>query len=88
MLTLLASLLTFAATQSLSDDVTANLARMSREITSQHFSKSKCVALVTDYSPDIMQYIYPIDIPVLQVHLPFGIMRDTKVRPTGTKTAE
>ena len=88
MQTLVAAVLTLAAAQRLSDDVTADLARMSREITSKHFSKSKCVAVVTDYSQDIMQYIYPIDIPVLQVHLPFGIMRDTKVQPTGTRKAE
>jgi len=87
MLTLLAAVFMFAAAQRLSDDDTANVARMSREIISQHFSKSKCVALVTDYIPDIMQYIYPIDIPVLQVHLPFGIMRDPNVQPIGTKTA-
>jgi aspartokinase-like uncharacterized kinase len=88
MLTLVAAVLVLTEAQRLSDDVTAELATMSREITSKHFSDSKCVAVVTDCSQDIMQYIQPIDIPVLQVHLPFGIMKDTKVQPTGTKTSK
>ena len=88
MLTLVAAVFDLAAAQRLSDDVTADLAKMSREITAKHFSKSKCVAVVTDYSPDMMQYIYPIDIPIVQVHLPSGIMGDTIVPSTGTNTTE
>jgi hypothetical protein len=88
MLTLVAAVFMLAEAQRLSDDVTAELARMSREITSKHFYNSKCVAVVTDFSEDIMQYIQPTDIPVLQVYLPFSAMRDTNVQPTGTKTAK
>jgi hypothetical protein len=88
MLTLVAAVFMLPTAHSLSNDITEELARMSREITSKHFSKSKCVAVVTDHNEDIIQYIYPLDIPVLQVHLPFETMKDSKVLSTGTKMAE
>ena len=87
-LALLAAVFTLAVAQRLSDDVTEDLATMSREIISKYFAGSKCVAVVTDFNVDIIQYIYPMDMPILHVHLPVGIMRDPKVQSTGKKTTE
>jgi hypothetical protein len=83
MLALTVCMLAIAATQSLPNDVTEELARMSREIASRHFLNSTCLALVTDDKDDIMDYIHPLDIPVLHVHLPFAVMKDSKVPSSG-----
>jgi hypothetical protein len=88
MLTFVAAVFMLATAHSLPNDITEEFARMSREITSKHFSKSKRVAIVTDYNDNIMRYIYPKDISVLQIHLPFDITRDSKAQSTGTKTSE
>jgi hypothetical protein len=83
MLSLTAFMFAIAVTYGLPDDITEELARMSREIASRHFLKSTCVALVTDNNNDIVDYIHPLDIPVLHVHLPLAVMKDSKVQPSG-----
>jgi hypothetical protein len=83
MLILFAAVFVLSTAQRLSNDATEELARLSSEITSKHFSKSKCVAVVTDYNADIMQYMNPINIPFVSVHLPFNTMSNCKVHSTG-----
>lgn len=83
MLALTVCMYAVAATRGLPYDVTKELAGMSREIASRHFSNSKCLALLTDDNNDIMDYIHPQDIPIFHVHLPFAEMKDSKVPSSG-----
>jgi hypothetical protein len=71
------------AEPSLTDYATEELARMSRDITSKHFRMSKCVALVTDHNNGIMDRLHPLEIPVLQVHLPFETIKDSRIPTSG-----
>jgi hypothetical protein len=83
MLAVAVCLFAVATTHGLSDDATEELARMSRQIVSKHFLNSKCLALVSDDNGDIMDYIHPLDIPVLHVHLPFAVMKKSKIPSSG-----
>lgn len=88
MLALSAAVMLLAgAAHSLTNYATEELARMSREITSKHFKKSKCLALVTDHKNDMMDRLHPLDIPVLQVHLPFETMKDFRIPTSGLHCA-
>jgi hypothetical protein len=78
-----AVMLLFGATHSLSNYATEELARMSRKITSKHFERSKCLALVTDHNNDIMNSLHPLDIPVLRIRLPFDTIKDSRIPTSG-----
>jgi hypothetical protein len=71
------------AANSLTNYATEELARMTREITSKHFKKSKCVALVTDHNNGIIDRLYPLEIPVLQVRLPFETNKESRMATSG-----
>jgi hypothetical protein len=83
MLPIIAATLVFAITYGLPNDVTDELARMSHEVASRYFLKSKCLVLLTDDNSDIVDHVHPLDIPVLHVHVPFATMKDSKALPSG-----
>jgi hypothetical protein len=76
------------AAPSLTSYATEELARMSRVITAKHFRMSKCVALVTDHNNGITDLLQPLEIPVLQVHLPFETIKDSKIPTSGLQGAK
>jgi hypothetical protein len=80
---LLVAIIIIVENKALPKRLKEELARMSHEIAINHFSNTKCIALVTEDNSDIVDLLSPLEVPVLHTRIPAKVLLKSPPLSTG-----